>query len=240
MTDTPWRDKDVLYEMYWNQELDQSQIAEKLGCSRTTIKKWFNKHNLNTRSQSDVVELAHEKKGGDSPWRDKEILEDMYYNQRMSLSEIASELGCGDEDVRRWMEKYDLDRRSLSESHKVLTPVFYTSTDGYEISCSSNAMEENPDEARIHRLVAVAEHGFDAVAGNIVHHKNGIKWDNREQNLSVMSQSEHTALHQEQKYNIEDTSYREKEILNRLYKQEQCTIACIADMYDVSMKTIRN
>ncbi len=34
------------------------------------------------------------------------------------------------------------------------------------------------DNIYIHQLLAIAEHGFDEVAGKHIHHKNGIKWDN--------------------------------------------------------------
>lgn len=238
MTNTPWRDKGLLYELYWNQKLDQNQIAEKLDCSRATIKKWFNKHELETRSQSEVVELAHEKKNGDKPWRDKETLERMYYDERMSLNEVADKLDCDDEKVRRWMKKYGLERRDLSESHKTLTPCLYTNTDGYVISCSSNKMHENPDEVRIHRLVQVAEHGFDEVKNKHVHHKNGVKWDNRPENLELMENSDHLQLEAEQRYNIEDTSYREKRTLYNLYIEQGFSINDIANKFDVSDKTI--
>jgi hypothetical protein len=50
-----------------------------------------------------------------------------------------------------------------------------------------------------HRLIAVAEHGFDAVCGNVVHHKNDIPWDNRPENLELMTLAEHTAHHNKQR-----------------------------------------
>lgn len=50
----------------------------------------------------------------------------------------------------------------------------------------------NSEYLPIHRLVAVAEYGFDEVDGNHVHHKNGVRFDNRPSNLEVLSNSEHT------------------------------------------------
>jgi len=49
----------------------------------------------------------------------------------------------------------------------------------------------------VHRLLAVSEFGFDEVCGNVVHHKNGIKYDNRPGNIEVMTESEHSRLHNE-------------------------------------------
>jgi len=59
---------------------------------------------------------------------------------------------------------------------------------GYEVSsCSLN----QADTIQIHRLVAIAEYGFEAVENSHVHHINSIPWDNRPSNLIPLSPSEH-------------------------------------------------
>jgi hypothetical protein len=46
----------------------------------------------------------------------------------------------------------------------------------------------------VHRLVALAEYGFEAVVGCHVHHKNKHPIDNRPTNLSVHASDEHTLV----------------------------------------------
>lgn len=46
-----------------------------------------------------------------------------------------------------------------------------------------------------HRLIAIQYWGEDAVRGKDVHHKNGIKSDNRIENLELIDRSEHTRNH---------------------------------------------
>lgn len=46
----------------------------------------------------------------------KEQLIDLYYDERMSVREIARELGRGATTIRRWMEKYNIPRRNYSDA----------------------------------------------------------------------------------------------------------------------------
>jgi len=237
--ENPWRDESKLRELYYGELLDQSQIAERLGCSRATIKKWFNKHEIKTRSRSEVIELSHKKNSNEKPWSDEETLKQLYYEDKMSTGEIAEELGCTDEVVRYWMEKHGLERRNLSEASKNLAPTFYTNKDGYEMVCNSNAMYENCDEVRVHRLVALLDNDMESVSQKVVHHKNGIKWDNRPKNLELLSNDEHGMIHQEEMHDIDDTSYRDKETLEELYINNNLSMKEIAEKFDVGAMTIR-
>lgn len=47
--DRPWQNSDVLRELYHEKRLSQPQIAEKLGCSRWTVRKWMDKHDIEVR-----------------------------------------------------------------------------------------------------------------------------------------------------------------------------------------------
>lgn len=72
---------------------------------------------------------------------------------------------------------------------------FYNDNHGYQVfrgTRSENTISADKDDnVVIHRLVAVAEHGIEAVKGKHIHHKNGVKWDNRPENLEPLSNSEH-------------------------------------------------
>lgn len=46
-----------------------------------------------------------------------------------------------------------------------------------------------------HRVVAEKILERDLLLGEIVHHKNGKRWDNRPENLEVMNKSDHAKLH---------------------------------------------
>jgi len=61
--------------------------------------------------------------------------------------------------------------------------MFYDAYDGEQV------------EFPIHRLLAVAEYGFDSIAGLTVHHQSHIPWDNRPEKLELMTKSEHQTHH---------------------------------------------
>jgi len=101
----------------------------------------------------------------------------------MSLQEIADAEGISTTGVRKWFER-------RNTTHTALKPAnFETIPRGYErwshkYDCESYYMY-------VHRLLAVAEYGLDALDGKHVHHKNGIKWDNRPENIELVTPGEH-------------------------------------------------
>lgn len=52
----------------------------------------------------------------------------------------------------------------------------------------------------LHRVIAEQKLGRPLVAGEIVHHKDGDKWNNNPDNLEIMTQAEHVRIHNRQRW----------------------------------------
>lgn len=73
-------------------------------------------------------------------------------------------------------------------------PVYLkTDAQGYEVI--SNTYKGKRDRFKHHRLLAVAEFGFEAIKDKVIHHKNNHRWDNRPANIEPMTHSEHAQTH---------------------------------------------
>lgn len=94
------------------------------------------------------------------------------------------------EDLEKYREKQREDISSTPAS-------FRNRYDGYEVWMHS--VDGVQYSVRVHRLVAVAKCGIEAVKNMDVHHKNGVRWDNRPENLDIMTRSEHMSLHHKMK-----------------------------------------
>jgi IS30 family transposase len=131
------------------------------------------------------------------PWRDEEKLRELYHEKEYSQYEIAEELGCGQNTVKKAMQRHGIETRGRSEAIKKAKqkkyPKVETRTDGYERI--RDEYEGEQSQVRLHRLLYVAHHGLESVEGMEIHHKNHIPWDNRIENLEALTPSEHSRLH---------------------------------------------
>jgi len=166
----------------------------------------------------------------DKPWQDSELLNSLYHDEQISGPKIAELMGCSKPTVYRNLE----DVRSTSEANRLWTwklPLkMRTDTDGYEYF--QTKIHGESERFSHHRLVAVSEHGLDAIAGKIIHHKNGIPWDNRPDNLEIMSQSDHVREH------FEDIPKHEKAAMWALGKEDSHTAEDIGKMFGHSRSTV--
>lgn len=182
----PWQDRETLERLYLEEGLTTREIADRLGCGKSTASKWVNKFDIETRQQGPEPEYP--------TLRDEDELKRLYHDEGLSQPEIAEKLGCYDTTVSKWFRKHGIetDDREYTrrmEARRVNRASFGLDTGGYE------AWKAGRDSYRVHRLLAVAEYGVDAVVGKDVHHKNHIPWDNRPENIELLTPAEHGDIH---------------------------------------------
>ncbi|NHX37186.1 MULTISPECIES: HNH endonuclease [Halolamina] len=144
-------------------------------------------------------------------YKDAEALRCLYWDEGLTGVEIADRFGVHSSTIYRWMDRHGIERRDrldeIKKARRVEYATFGHTENGYE-RWSTADTEGNHDHFRVHRLLAIAEYGPEAVGGNVVHHENGIPWDNRPCNIEVMGRGEHSALHhgQQERAGLEKNS----------------------------------
>jgi hypothetical protein len=129
--------------------------------------------------------------------KDPEVLEELYTNQGMTQQEIADKFGVSRPTISKYISKNGIEypdkSRSKSEDRTGEPCSFMHNDYGYE--SWRHYYKGDRRLVFVHRLAAVAWFGLEEVNGNVVHHKNGCRFDNRESNLETMSNSEHARHH---------------------------------------------
>lgn len=132
------------------------------------------------------------------PWRHEGLMRRLYVEEKMSQTEIADRLGCAPSTVVNWLDEHDIETRSISEGQVVR---YGTENCASYLPRKNGTVEWNTTidgtsyRVYVHRLLAVAKYGFDAVVDHEVHHKNHVPWDNRPSNIELLTKSEHSSHH---------------------------------------------
>lgn len=134
----------------------------------------------------------------EEPWKDESLLRELYHDEKLSQYEIAERWDCSRSTVSKWMDIHGIPTRpqSAAVATALPHPKLKSNNRGYEII--ETRVQTERAQFLIHRLLAVAEWRFDDVAGKVVHHQNGIPWDNRPGNIELLSDGEHKRVHAKQ------------------------------------------
>jgi len=140
------------------------------------------------RGKSIHKSTAHSK-----PWHDEETLRLLYIEYQVSSEKMARYWGCDPKTVRNNLERYGVERRSPGHYQKKTHATYKPGETGYCYWRDYSA--ENTTPVLVHRLLAVAEYGFEKVMGKHVHHKDGVKWNNQHKNIELKTPQEHAKSH---------------------------------------------
>ena len=138
-------------------------------------------------------------------------LHQKYWEELLSTIEIAKICDVGDETIRRWLKFFDIRRRTLNEALRLRhlkNPDIWNGENhpawkGGGIKQRGYLLTHQPNHPYAtsggyvlkHRLIAEKALSRYLKPGEIVHHLNEIRDDNRNCNLLICTQSYHKWLH---------------------------------------------
>jgi len=171
----PYTDPETLRRMRVEDGLSLGEMADEFGVSKTTIHRHAERHGIDKPSK---------------PYRDADTLRRLYWEEGKSSREIAAKFDVSKPTILKALRDFGIQIRKPNDGK--MPPLF---TDSWGYTRWKHEHDGDRYGVYVHRLLAVAEHGFDAVAGNDIHHKNGVSWDNRPANLEPIDHADHASKH---------------------------------------------
>lgn len=104
--------KEQLEELYLNQGLSPSQIADRLGCTEPPIRQRLVEYGIPVRSASQGCLVRHH--AGKIPIT-KALLEDLYLKQRLPVKDIGDRIGRSGPCVWDYLNKFGIETRPTKE-----------------------------------------------------------------------------------------------------------------------------
>lgn len=165
--------KELVQSLYCDQMKPMHVIASELGVAVGTVYNAIHKYNIPARKKKDYPVTDKEREA----WR------------RIGRSKAGTKLS-------------DETRRKISEARKLHgTGHKKTRTDGYIAVYYPEHPSATSEGYVMEHILRMEEHiGRHLEKGEVVHHRNHIRNDNRIENLSLMTFKEHCALHTRERH----------------------------------------
>ena len=130
---------------------------------------------------------------------DREALELLYWDQKNSLPDIATQLGISPRQVSRRLKQTQITRFRRGSKGELSA----NWKGGVSKNKSGHILVRQPNHSRantqgyVHRAILVWEqfYGLPFPKGKIAHHDNEIKDDDRPENIIPLTRSEHVREH---------------------------------------------
>lgn len=228
-------DKEQLKKLYLQDGLSDKAIALKLGVGAETVFKRRQDYNIK-RSQSETLKIRWSRTLRKYPIS-KQHLEELYINQKLSSNEISEQTEIDRTTIWKLLHQYQIPIRSQSEAHKLVAVSgrqhFLSgpdkpnwrggrTTDGEYIKCLCKGHPRANQDGYVfeHILIWEQTHNQPVPPGWVIHHLNGIKTDNRPENLIAIPKSKHWAYIPALKQRVRELEAKVK-LLERALDNEQ-------------------
>jgi hypothetical protein len=196
-------DYTTLRQLYIDEQKSTREVAEMMKIKEGIV--YSRLRNLGLlRSRSEAISLAHKKGKFCTPVTTENELRYLYQEKKLSIKDIAKLLGATPGKVHSDMMKYGIPRRGLKESVQLKlrigrdNPNWHGGVrncgDGYIRVYMPNHPRSVERYVLEHILVWEKTHGKPVPKGYEIHHLNGIKADNRPENLVALPPKKHDKL----------------------------------------------
>ncbi len=201
-TKYPQLNKELLRRLYLEDEKSVPMIGKELNIPTNTIRHYLERYNIKQRNVSEAHRIAI-KYGiikGVQLTLSKKQLYNLYWEQKYTLGDIAKTVGCSTDRVKREMEKQGIPRRTVAEAYKLSFQKgrrgnggrFQDKRDGYVLILRhEHPKADYRGYVREHILAWEQANNKPLPDGWVVHHINGIRDDNRHENLLGLPKREH-------------------------------------------------
>lgn len=195
---------ETLPKLYCREKLTTRQIAKKHRVAPSTIRSWLVK--------LDIPRIGRWDRFSVKPT--KEQLEDLYIEQKLSTLKIGKLLNVNRSTVRRWLHEMSIPVRPIGNKMFKKPRIL---RGGYVYVYAPSHHRRNLDGYVCeHILVWEQMHQRHLPKGWIIHHINGIKTDNRPNNLLAMPTKRHSILIPKQQERIRELEAENRQLRRAL------------------------